>query len=426
MGIFDQYPYTDFHEMNLDFILKLAKDSMGLHLENSGKKLLLKNANGETVSQVEVAYAKTALLDDEGNEISTYLVDVSSVGTTLAFVNGKGEIKTVTVPYSVKSSQDPDGKEIEDYVFNIQVAGDKLKVSKGDGTIVELVIPFAVKASQDSNGKAIDTYAAALVVDGNNIRLNDSHGNQLSSITVPFATKAAQDSDGDDLKTYARAMQAGTTTVKLLDKSGNTLSEIIVPYAAHAANAIETVSISGNQVIFTTYSGQQTAITVPYSVKSSQDDLGNEIKTTYVANVTQDAQTGELVFQDATGGTVATLEITAAAAIEDDFGNTIADYIKQLIVSQNSDYVQVVHGTGVTDTLVIHYAETAWKDTNGNVIKNFYIGRIAIVEAPANSGVFYLVCYNGDTPEAELFRIKLVTVTYDAQNMNINITIGGI
>ena len=31
MGIFDQYPYTDFHEMNLDFIPpRLAKDTMGL------------------------------------------------------------------------------------------------------------------------------------------------------------------------------------------------------------------------------------------------------------------------------------------------------------------------------------------------------------------------------------------------------------
>lgn len=427
MSIFDSYPYSDFHEINLDWLLHLAKDSMGLHLEMVGDKLALKNANDQTVSDVTIGYAIKAWKDQNGNPIDGYFFNAGTAGTTVVFTRGDGTTKAITIPYSVKSAQDVDGKDLEDYVYNLQVAGDKLKITKGDGTIVEISVPYSVKASLDSNGKAIDTYAAALVVDGNNIRLNDSHGNQLSSITVPFATKAAQDSDGDSFQTtYAHAMQAGTSTVKLLDKSGNVLSEISVPVAAHATNAIETVTISGNQLVFTTYGGQSTTITVPFAVKASQDDIGNVIKNTYVADVAQDSQTGELLFKDATGATVATLAITAAAAIEDNYGNTIADYIKQLIVSQNSDYVQVVHGTGVTDTLIIHYAETAWQDTNGHVIKNFYIGRIAIVESPASSGIFYLIAYNGDTPEAELFRIKMISVNYDSVNMDLIITIGGI
>lgn len=186
------------------------------------------------------------------------------------------------------------------------------------------------------------------------------------------------------------------------------------------------MTISGNQVIFTTYGGAQTSITIPYAVKAQQDDLGNVIKESYVANVVQDAQTGELLFKDATGGTIVSLSPVAASAIEDDYGNTIGDYIKAIAVSSNSNYVTVTHGTGTTDTITIHYSEVAWKDTNGNVIKNTYVKRIAILESPAGSDDYYLVCYNGDTPEAELFRIKLIAVDYDAVNMDLIITIGGI
>ena len=427
MGMFDQYPYTDFHEMNLDFILKLAKDTMGLHLEMVGDKLALKNMNGETVSDVTVGYAVKAWKDAEGNPIDGYFLNVAGSGTSLVFTRGDGTAKSITVPYATAAAQDIDGKDIEDYVYNLQVSGDKLRITKGDGTATEITVPYAIKASTDANGKYITTYAANLVVDGNNVRLNDATGTQIASIVVPYATKALQDADGDAIKTtYAHVLQAGTTTVKLLDKSGNVLSEITVPLATHATNAIETVTISGNQVIFTTYGGAQTAITIPYAVKAQQDDLGNVIKTSYVANVVQDSQTGDLVFKDATGGTICSLSPVAASAIEDNYGNEIADYIKAIAVSSNSNYVTVTHGTGDVDTITIHYSEVAWKDTNGNVIKNTYVKRIAIVESPAASGIFYLVCYNGDTPEAELFRIKLITVSYDAANMDISITIGGI
>lgn len=427
MGMFNDYPYTDFHEMNLDFILKLAKDTMGLHLEMVGDKLALKNMNEETVSDVTVGYAVKAWKDANGNPIDGYIMNVAGSGTALVFTRGDGTTKSITVPYATAAAQDIDGKDLEDYIYNVQVSGDKLRITKGDGTAVEITVPYAVKASQDANGKTITTYAANLVVDGNNVRLNDATGTQIASITVPYAEKANKDADGDPIKTtYGHALQVGTTTVKLLDKSGNALSEITVPLATHATNAIETVAISGNQVIFTTYGGTQTAITIPYAVKAQQDDLGNVIKTSYVADVAQDAQTGELVFKDATGGTICTLTPVAASAIEDNYGNDIADYIKAIAVSSNSNYVTVTHGTGDTDTITIHYAEVAWKDTNGNVIKNTYIKRIAIVESPAASGIFYLVAYNGDTPEAELFRIKLITVSYDAVNYDLQITIGGI
>ena len=424
--IFDSYPYTDFHEMNLDFILRLAKDSMGLHLDTQGNNLVLKNASEQVVSSVTVTYADKALKDAEGNEITTYIMNVESSGTAVVFTRGDGTTKSIVVPYATKALNDKDDKAIEDYIFNAQISGDKLRIIKGDGTVYDLTIPFATKAQSDVNGKGIVTYAANLVVDGDKVRLNDATGTQIASVTVPFATKAAQDSDGSIIKeSYASVLRADSTTISLIAKDGTVLNSITVPVATHAMNAIETVTISGNQVIFSTYDGQTTTITIPYAVKAAQDDLGNVLKTTYIADALQDDQTGEIVFKDATGGTVCTLTPVAATAIEDNYGNEIADYIKTIAVSQNSNYVTVTHGTGDTDTIVIHYSEVAWKDTNGNVIKNTYVKREAIVESPAGSGNYYLVCYNGDTPEAELFRIKLVTVAYDDVNYDISITIGG-
>lgn len=427
MGLFDKYPYTDFHEMNLDFILKLAKESMGLHLDVSGDKLQLKNAAQEVVSQVTVSYATKALNDVHGNPIDAYIMNAGTSGTTVVFTKGDGSVTSITVPYATKAQKDANGTDIDDYVLNVSVQGDKLRITKGDGTIADITVPFATKAETDKNGKAIDTYGAALSAELDKVVLRDSQGRLLNEVTVPYATRALNDGNGDEIEaSYGAELQTGTTTVILKAKDGTTLSTITVPYATHAGNAFESISFVGDQVVFTKGDGTTTTVTIPYAVKAQKDDLGNVIKSTYVANVYNDPQTGELVFYDATGTAIATLTPTVTSAVEDDLGNTISDYVMSVVNNTGSNYVTVTHGDGTVDSITIHYAETAWKDTNGNVIKNFYVARFAIVESPAASDDFYLVAYNGDTPEAELFRIKLISVDYDAVNEDLIITIGGI
>ena len=393
------YPGTDFHEMNLDWLVDMCSKFVGLALNVSGDKLRLVNDKGEVVSSVTVSYAEKALTDKNGKDISTYIFSVAGVGDTVVFTHGDGTTTSVTVPYADKAKYDLTGHELEDYVYNVQIAGDKVRITHGDGTIVDLTIPYAVKASTDINDKAIDTYAASLTVENDTVCLRDSMGRLLDSITVPYATKALQDVDGDAIKsTYAGALQTGTTTVILKAKDGTVLSTITVPYATEAnhaveadhatlatdaTNAIETVAISGDYVVFTTYGGQAYSIQAPYAVKAQKDDLGNVIKTSYVANVTNDAQTGKLQFRDAMGNIIVELLPTVDTAVHDDYGNAIADY-----------------------------SETAWKDTNGNVIKNTYIKYMECVE-DVDDGHYKLVCYNGDTPMAELFRFEVTA--YSAQ-----------
>lgn len=391
--MFHDYPYTDFHEMNLDYILRLARESMGLHLEVVGDKLQLKNAANQVISNVTVSYATKALQDADGNPIKSYIMSADTDSTTVIFIKGDGTRTSVTIPYATKAKEDNAGHDIVDYVINVTVAGDKLRFIKGDGTVFEVTCPFATKAVTDTNGKDITTYAAALTSESKKLCLRDSQGRLLSQITAEYALEAQSAEEAD--------------------------------LATNATNAIQSVTIDGNQIKFTTYGGTDTVITCPYAIKANKDDLGNVIKTTYVASVVNDAQTGKLKFLDAMGNTIVELLPTVDKAAHDSYNNLIADYIKAIAVSAQSNYVTVTHGTGTVESITIHYSEVAWKDTNGNVIKNTYVKRMEIQEDPADSNVFYIIAYNGDTPEAETFRMKLVTVSYDAVNMDVNITFGG-
>lgn len=391
--MFHDYPYTDFHEMNLDYILRLARESMGLHLEVVGDKLQLKNAANQVISNVTVSYATKALQDADGNPIKSYIMSADTDATTVIFIKGDGTRTSITIPYATKAKEDNAGHDIVDYVLNATVAGDKLRFVKGDGTVFEVTCPYATKASTDTNGKDITTYAATLTSESKKLCLRDSQGRLLSQVTAEYALEAQSAEEAD--------------------------------LATNATNAIQSVTIDGNTIKFTTYGGTETVITCPYAVKANKDDLGNVIKTTYVASVVNDAQTGKLKFLDAMGNTIVELLPTVDKAAHDSYNNLIADYIKAIAVSAQSNYVTVTHGTGTVESLTIHYSEVAWKDTNGNVIKNTYVKRMEIQEDPADSNVFYIIAYNGDTPEAETFRMKLVTVSYDATNMDVNITFGG-
>lgn len=391
--MFHDYPYTDFHEMNLDYILRLARESMGLHLEVVGDKLQLKNAANQVISNVTVSYATKALQDADGNPIKSYIMSADTDATTVIFIKGDGTRTSITIPYATKAKEDNAGHDIVDYVLNATVAGDKLRFVKGDGTVFEVTCPYATKASTDTNGKDITTYAATLTSESKKLCLRDSQGRLLSRVTAEYALEAQSAEEAD--------------------------------LATNATNAIQSVTIDGNTIKFTTYGGTETVITCPYAVKANKDDLGNVIKTTYVASVVNDAQTGKLKFLDAMGNTIVELLPTVDKAAHDSYNNLIADYIKAIAVSAQSNYVTVTHGTGTVESLTIHYSEVAWKDTNGNVIKNTYVKRMEIEEDPADSNVFYIIAYNGDTPEAETFRMKLVTVSYDATNMDVNITFGG-
>lgn len=459
--MYHEYPYTTyFHD--IDRMCHMCA-KLGYRLEVSGDYLKLIDAKGRVISTVQISYAEKALTDVDGTPIRSYILSVAAGETTIAFQHGDDSVTTITIPYATKAKEDVYGVDLTSYLKTVQVSGDKLHFTNGDGTSYELTIPYAIKASQDENGKQIDTYAATLAVDGDNIVLRDSMNRELARITAPYAIKAFADDDGDAITThYAHELTAGTTTIVLKNKDGGTLSEITVPYstmalkdtdgnaflsdyaekividgdgkrvgleahdgtrlatvtvpfattATDATNAIETVQVIGDQIVFTTFGGQSYSITAPYAVKAAKDDNGNTIKNTYIANVDNDPLTGALRFYDATGTLIASLTPTVLAATTDSYGNLIADYIKSVLADPQSDYVVFTHGDGTTDTITVPYAIRAWKDSLGQVIQNYYISWLTC-EEDTDDGHYKIYMWNGDQPRAEIGRFEVTA--YSAQ-----------
>lgn len=447
--MFHEYPYTEyFHD--IDKMCSMCH-KLGYRLEIQGDYLRLINHKNEVISAVKIHYADTALTDIDGKPIQAYIFEASTDGTHIVFTHGDNTFTSLTIPYSERAKEDVQGKDLLDYLYTVSVNGDFLNFTNGKGELYQIGVPYATKALEDVNEKEITTYAASLEVsnDGQSILLKDSLGRVLNSIIAPYALKAFSDSSGNKFEScYGSRLVEGSTEVKLLSPDGRVLSSITVPFSTNAENdmygnkidetyghslynfngnmqlkdlhgnvlssaeiqdfnAISNIEVVGDQLVFYDRSGRTLAFTIPYAVKAMKDDLGNNIKNTYVASVQNDTQTGALNFYDATGVLIATLTPTVQSATEDNYGNAIADYIKQIIIDNQSNYVLAVHGDGTTDSLTINYSNIAWKDTNGNIIKNSYIKRLEFIEDP-NDHHMKLVGYNGDNPEAEICRVDML------------------
>lgn len=300
--------------------------------------------------------------------------------------------------------------------LHLEVSGNQLLMKTADNTIISAItIPYATSANT-ANTASSASYASTAGSAASAAYATEA----ATAATATTATSASHATSADTATSATNATNATNatyaTTAGSATNATNAINAQTAAYAettgsvTHAQKAIESVTINGDKIRFTAYDGSNIDITAPYAVKAQKDDLGNIIKSTYVANVVDD--NGVMKFNDAQGNTIVSLTPSASMASVDNYGNDIADYVKAILVSSNSNYVTVDHGDGTSDSITIHYSETAWKDSNGNVIKNSYVKRIAMVTDP-NDGHKKLVAYNGDTPEAEIFRLELEA--YSAQ-----------
>ena len=300
--------------------------------------------------------------------------------------------------------------------LHLEVSGNQLLMKTADNTIISAVtIPYATEAGSASTANsaayassagsaASATYAAS--AGSATTATNATNATHAASADIATSATSATSATNADHATAADTATYATSAGSAASADYATTTGSV----EHAEKAIETVSLNGNYFRFVTHDGTVYEIAAPYAVKASRDASANYITQTYFADVIDDS--GVLKFKNAQGDVIKSLTPSIAQAQTDSYGNTIADYIKSISVSSNSDYVTVDHGTGTADTLTIHYSETAWKDTNDNVIKNTYIKRLEIITDP-NDGHKKLVAYNGDNPEAELFRFEIEA--YSAQ-----------
>ena len=329
MGIINQYPYTDMHSINLDYVLKLCRENMGLHLEVSGNNILLKTEDGSVISSIVTPYAT------EANHAATATSATSAASATNA-TNAQNAVNATNAAHATTADS-------------------------------------ATTAATATQAASATTAASAQTAD--------------------YATTAGS------ANTAATATRA--TTADFATTTGS---------VDHASKAIETVASSGNNLVFTAYDQTTQTVTVPFSTKANRDNAGDIITQKYFANVVDD--NGTLKFSAADGTLKASIPVTSTTATSDSYGNTIGDYVKTITAPNDSNYVTVSHGTGTAETLTVNYSNQAWKDTNGNVIKNTYVKDLDCVE-DENDGHYKLVAYNGDNPQAELFRTEIKA--YSAQ-----------
>lgn len=397
--MYHSYPYTTYYS-DVDKICG-ACHACGLRLMVQGDYLRLVDKHGNVLSNVQVSYAEKAAYDNNNHPISAYLISASEDGTNLVFGHGDGTYTTIQVPLATKAVKDVQNKDILNYAYGLSISGDKLAITRGDATVYELTIPYAVKASETVDGRDLTTLAATLEVDGDELVLRDSKGRQLSRITVEYAETAGLAQEANHALDADHADEADHA-----DDADHADEADHATVATDATNAVESVTISGDQMIFTTFGGQTYSILCPYSLKSLNDDLSNKISTTYVASVTNDVNTGKLQFWNASGALIAELLPTVSKATYDSYDNLIADYIKTIIVDNQSDYVTVTTGKNVQSTLKINYSEHAYMDDNNQVIHNYYVSWLTCVE-DVDDGHYKIVMWNGDIPRAEIGRFEV-------------------
>lgn len=300
--------------------------------------------------------------------------------------------------------------------LHLEASGNQLLMKTADNTIISAItIPYATEAgsantavsagyASSAGSAASATYAATsgTATTATNAT-NATHA--ATSDTATSATTAASATNADhatsaDSATYATSAGSAATS-DYATTTGN---------VEHALNAFEKVEADGSYLKFTKGDNTSVSLQAPFATKAYRDNSNNIITSTYVANVV-DYQ-GTLKFYNAMGNLLFQIPLSVLTAEQDSYGNTIADFIKTITQAAGSNYLTVSTGTGATDTITINYANTAWKDTNGNVIKNTYIKRLEIITDP-NDGHKKLVAYNGDDPEAELFRFEIEA--YSAQ-----------
>ena len=249
-NLVNKYPMTNFHELNLDYIITLVRQNGGLHLEASGNQILLKSLDGTTISSITPHYAETA-----------------------------GHADTATSANSAT---------------------------------------FATSASTASSATTASTAGHALTA--------DSATTAGTATTATSATTAGTATEAVHATTADTALTANTATTANTASYAETTGHV-----EHADKAIETITISGNTVVFKTYDNTEYTVTIPYAVKALKDSLGNDIKSTYVANVVEDG--GVIKFKDAEGNDITSLTPTSVSATNDSYNNLIADFIKTITVS---------------------------------------------------------------------------------------------
>ena len=190
MGLINGFGYTNFHEVNLDYIIKLVRENAGLHLDISGNQLLLKTLDGNTVSSVTIHYAEEAGHADTATTATnaTYATSASTATTATNATNAShaltadsattaGTATTATTATTASTATEASHATTADTALlanratvadsatyaestgsvehaskafeAVSANGLRSRFTKGDGTTGDFTVPYAIMAAVD-------------------------------------------------------------------------------------------------------------------------------------------------------------------------------------------------------------------------------------------------------------------------------------
>ena len=296
------YPTSNFHEVNLDYIIKLVRENAGLHLEISGNQLLLKTLDGSVVSTVTVHYAETAGHADTATNATnaTYATTASSATNATNATNASHALTadsattagTATTANSATTSATATEAvhatsadtatnatnathastadyatttgEVDhaNYAFEgVSANGIMTRFTRGNGTTVDFTVPSSIMAERDpQNNIFTQKYITNVTESDGTITFKNALGQTIVTIT-PTSVTATNDS------------------------YGNVIADFIKTIA---------VASGSNYVTVTHGTGTSESILIPYSEKAYKDTNDNVIKNTYIKSleIIEDADTG--------------------------------------------------------------------------------------------------------------------------------------
>lgn len=282
--------------------------------------------------------------------------------------------------------------------IKLAVVGDSLQLLDRHNFVLSSVkINQATIALQDELGHDLTGYVYNLIVRDNKLIAIGGNGNEIA-LTIPYATEAGSTAEATHAISSDSATRA-TLSTTATEATHSSTSD----YATMAGSA--TTSGSAAEATHATTADTAniatTATTAQTAVKAQQDASGNQLTATYVANIVLNSTTGAIEFYAKNGSLISSI----IPITNDPSGDPISDYVKSVVYDAQSNYLQIIHGDGTTDTIIIQYSTHAWKDTAENIIKNVYFKTVDIIyDSQTNEP--WLVFYNGEG--SEVARIQVV------------------
>ena len=301
-GLVNNYPTTNFHEINLDYIIKLVRENNGLHLDVSGNQLLLKTLDGTTVSTVTVHYAETAGHADTATSANsaTYATTASTASSATNATNA-GHALTADSATTAGTAQ------TATTATTAGTATEAVHATTADTALTANTATRATTAdyaTTTGNVEHADKAIESVEIDGNNIKFTTYDGTS-STITVPYSVKASRDSSANYItQTYVANVVDNEGTLEFKNAVGNTIVSLVPSvqsasndsYGNLIADMVKTIAVSSNSnyVTVTHGTGDTETLTINYSERAYKDTNDNVIKNTYIKSLAmvEDDNTG--------------------------------------------------------------------------------------------------------------------------------------